>query len=189
MQDSRAVTREEGSALARTLGTMFFECSAKTKVGVQNAFEELLLKVGARASLAIAQAPCRSLRGDVCTTTRDAGMVKAPQTRPALLGQRCEPAQGAGRGGLRVRACACSCTADPRHASDLRRRRAEECHRLRAGRRCVRCRAPVFKTGRWLVGWVSSRTHAPQKTADFGNKESASGGRFWLRSVTSTVPE
>ena len=39
------MTRDEGSELARSLGTMFFECSAKTKVGVQNAFEELLLKV------------------------------------------------------------------------------------------------------------------------------------------------
>ena len=43
--ETRTVSREEGSELARSLGTMFFECSAKTKVGVQNAFEELLLKV------------------------------------------------------------------------------------------------------------------------------------------------
>ena len=43
--EQRTVSREEGSELARSLGTMFFECSAKTKVGVQNAFEELLLKV------------------------------------------------------------------------------------------------------------------------------------------------
>ena len=31
--------------------------------------------------------------------------------------------------------------------------------------------------------------HVPQKIADFGNKESASGGRFRLGSVISTVPE
>jgi len=43
--ESRAVSREEGQALARSLGTIFFECSAKTKVGVQNAFEELNLKI------------------------------------------------------------------------------------------------------------------------------------------------
>jgi len=43
--DNRTVTRDGGSELARSLGTMFFECSAKTKVGVQNAFEELLLKI------------------------------------------------------------------------------------------------------------------------------------------------
>ena len=42
---TRAVSREEGQELARSLGTIFFECSAKTKVGVQNAFEELQLKV------------------------------------------------------------------------------------------------------------------------------------------------
>ena len=34
-----------------------------------------------------------------------------------------------------------------------------------------------------------SNCHVPQKTADFGNKESASVGRFRLGRVTSTVPE
>ena len=43
--ETRSVSREEGQELARSLGTIFFECSAKTKVGVQNAFEELQLKV------------------------------------------------------------------------------------------------------------------------------------------------
>ena len=43
--ETRAVSKEEGQELARSLGTIFFECSAKTKVGVQNAFEELNLKI------------------------------------------------------------------------------------------------------------------------------------------------
>ena len=36
---------------------------------------------------------------------------------------------------------------------------------------------------------LPSLCHVPQKTTDFGNKESASGGRFRLGSVISTVPE
>jgi len=43
--DNRVVTRGEGEELGRSLGTMFIECSAKTKVGVQQAFEELLNKI------------------------------------------------------------------------------------------------------------------------------------------------
>lgn len=60
-QETRAVSREEGQALARSLGTIFFECSAKTKVGVQNAFEELNLKVSTR----MPRLGC-SLAMDVC---------------------------------------------------------------------------------------------------------------------------
>eukprot|EP01047_Picozoa_sp_COSAG01_P073672 COSAG01_NODE_12082_length_1803_cov_42.661972_2_plen_57_part_00 len=55
------MSREEGQALARSLGTIFFECSAKTKVGVQNAFEELNLKVSTR----MPRLGC-SLAMDVC---------------------------------------------------------------------------------------------------------------------------
>jgi len=44
-QESRVVTRDEGKELAQSLGTMFFECSAKTKIGVSNAFEELVMKI------------------------------------------------------------------------------------------------------------------------------------------------
>lgn len=36
---------EEGAAFARKLSTLFVECSAKTKVGVKQAFEELVEKV------------------------------------------------------------------------------------------------------------------------------------------------
>ncbi|MBA0809552.1 hypothetical protein Gohar_025197, partial [Gossypium harknessii] len=41
----RAVTREEGVALAKELGSMFLECSAKTRENVEQCFEELALKI------------------------------------------------------------------------------------------------------------------------------------------------
>jgi Ras-related protein Rab-18 len=43
--DSRAVTKKEGMDFAMENGALFLECSAKTKVGVQQAFEELCWKV------------------------------------------------------------------------------------------------------------------------------------------------
>ena len=45
-QDSeRVVSREEGIALAKELGCLFLECSAKTRENVEQCFEELALKV------------------------------------------------------------------------------------------------------------------------------------------------
>lgn len=44
-ESSRVVTYEEGANFARKLSTLFVECSAKTKVGVKQAFEELVEKV------------------------------------------------------------------------------------------------------------------------------------------------
>lgn len=44
-ESSRVVTYKEGAAMAQKLQTLFVECSAKTKVGVQEAFEELVQKV------------------------------------------------------------------------------------------------------------------------------------------------
>ncbi|XVE76102.1 hypothetical protein DITRI_Ditri12bG0146300 [Diplodiscus trichospermus] len=41
----RAVSREEGIALAKELGCMFLECSAKTRKNVEQCFEELALKI------------------------------------------------------------------------------------------------------------------------------------------------
>ncbi|CAO2824138.1 unnamed protein product [Amaranthus hypochondriacus] len=41
----RAVTREEGSALAQQLGSLFLECSAKTRENVEQCFQELALKI------------------------------------------------------------------------------------------------------------------------------------------------
>lgn len=45
-QDSeRVVTKKEGINFAREYGCLFIECSAKTRVNVQQCFEELVLKV------------------------------------------------------------------------------------------------------------------------------------------------
>ncbi|KAH9622905.1 hypothetical protein KSS87_014251 [Heliosperma pusillum] len=41
----RAVTKEEGIALAQQLGSLFIECSAKTRENVEQCFEELAMKV------------------------------------------------------------------------------------------------------------------------------------------------
>ncbi|XP_028777144.1 ras-related protein RABC2a isoform X2 [Neltuma alba] len=41
----RAVSKEEGLALAKELGSLFLECSAKTREKVDQCFEELALKI------------------------------------------------------------------------------------------------------------------------------------------------
>ncbi|KAK9723963.1 hypothetical protein RND81_05G037400 [Saponaria officinalis] len=41
----RAVSREEGMALAQQLGSLFIECSAKTRENVEQCFEELAMKI------------------------------------------------------------------------------------------------------------------------------------------------
>ena len=45
MQERREVTRDEGLRFARKYHMLFIEASAKTKEGVQCAFEELVEKV------------------------------------------------------------------------------------------------------------------------------------------------
>lgn len=45
MESDRVVTREEGIALARELGCLFLECSAKTRANVEKCFEELAQKI------------------------------------------------------------------------------------------------------------------------------------------------
>jgi len=44
-ETERVVSKKEGIALARQLGCLFLECSAKTHVNVENCFEELVLKI------------------------------------------------------------------------------------------------------------------------------------------------
>ncbi|RAL39873.1 unnamed protein product [Cuscuta campestris] len=43
--NERAVTKKEGIDFARDRGCLFIECSAKTRVNVQQCFQELLLKI------------------------------------------------------------------------------------------------------------------------------------------------
>lgn len=44
-ESERAVSRDEGLALAKEHGCLFFECSAKTRENVEECFEKLALKV------------------------------------------------------------------------------------------------------------------------------------------------
>lgn len=44
-KENRQVSRKEGEAFARSLSMLYIECSAKTKAGVQQAFEELVQKI------------------------------------------------------------------------------------------------------------------------------------------------
>ncbi|KAI7864361.1 P-loop containing nucleoside triphosphate hydrolase protein [Spinellus fusiger] len=50
-ESSRVVSRREGADLARKLQSLFVECSAKTKMGVGEAFEELVTKIVETPSL------------------------------------------------------------------------------------------------------------------------------------------
>ena len=52
-QERREVTRDEGLKFARKHHMLFIEASAKTKEGVQCAFEELVEKVGCPLSALI----------------------------------------------------------------------------------------------------------------------------------------
>ncbi|KAL3642623.1 Ras-related protein RABC2a [Castilleja foliolosa] len=44
-ESERVVSREEGLSLAKELGCLFLECSAKTRENVEKCFEELALKI------------------------------------------------------------------------------------------------------------------------------------------------
>ncbi|KAF9581829.1 Ras- protein Rab-18 [Lunasporangiospora selenospora] len=44
-ESSREVSKQEGQEFARKLQTLFVECSAKTKFGVQQAFDELVQQI------------------------------------------------------------------------------------------------------------------------------------------------
>jgi len=43
--DERQVSHEDGLEFAREFGTLFIECSAKTKVGIEQAFDEVVSKI------------------------------------------------------------------------------------------------------------------------------------------------
>ncbi|KAN0038535.1 hypothetical protein ACTA71_000714 [Dictyostelium dimigraforme] len=44
-KENREVTREEGAEFAKKKAMLFIECSAKSKIGIQQAFEELAQKI------------------------------------------------------------------------------------------------------------------------------------------------
>jgi len=44
-ESQRKVRKEEGLEFARSKGMMYLECSAKTRIGIQQAFEELVQKI------------------------------------------------------------------------------------------------------------------------------------------------
>ena len=44
-QQNAEVEKEEGNQFARSKGMMFIQCSAKTKVGIYQAFDEVVQKV------------------------------------------------------------------------------------------------------------------------------------------------
>ncbi|KAI1308739.1 hypothetical protein EDD11_004177 [Mortierella claussenii] len=56
-ESSREVSKQEGQDLARKLQTLFVECSAKTKLGVQQAFDELVQQIIDTPSLWQKQVP------------------------------------------------------------------------------------------------------------------------------------
>ncbi|KAF9168401.1 Ras- protein Rab-18 [Actinomortierella ambigua] len=56
-ESARQVSKQEGLEMARKLQTLFVECSAKTKLGVQQAFEELVQQIIDTPSLWKKQAP------------------------------------------------------------------------------------------------------------------------------------
>ncbi len=45
LEEERAVSRKEGESWARERGMLFIECSAKSRIGIQQVFQELLMKI------------------------------------------------------------------------------------------------------------------------------------------------
>jgi len=55
-KENREVSREEGLAYAKAKAMLYIECSAKTRLGIQQAFEELVLKIMDTPNLLIKKA-------------------------------------------------------------------------------------------------------------------------------------
>jgi Ras-related protein Rab-18 len=57
LEEQRAVTRAEGVAFAKAHGCLFLEVSAKSRLGVEEAFEELVGRIAESPSLLASSAP------------------------------------------------------------------------------------------------------------------------------------
>ncbi|XP_078434060.1 RAB GTPASE HOMOLOG B18 [Wolffia australiana] len=78
-ESERVVTKKEGIEFAREYGCLFIECSAKTRVNVEQCFEELVLKILDTPSL---------LAEGSATTKKNIFSQKPPQTN-ASTGSCC----------------------------------------------------------------------------------------------------
>ncbi|GBG58833.1 hypothetical protein CBR_g233 [Chara braunii] len=61
-EEERVVTKQDAIAFARQYGCLFIECSAKSSVGVQQCFEELVRKILETPSLVLDTAPAGTVR-------------------------------------------------------------------------------------------------------------------------------
>lgn len=64
LEETRAVTREEGADLARSKGMLFIESSAKTDRGIKEVFAELVAKIMENPKVLAATRPPSAARGD-----------------------------------------------------------------------------------------------------------------------------
>jgi len=61
-KENREVSREEGAAFAKQRSMLFIECSAKTRLGIQQAFEELVQRIVDTPTLYGGATPNRGLQ-------------------------------------------------------------------------------------------------------------------------------
>jgi len=74
-KENREVSREEGAAFAKQRSMLFIECSAKTRLGIQQAFEELVQRIldtpnlyggNAPRSVVVQETPRQDFQGGCC---------------------------------------------------------------------------------------------------------------------------
>ena len=72
-KNPRAVSRREGESWARAKGMLFLESSAKTKVGIDEVFNEMLMKIFENPSLLAGTAPRSKKKQTQLNSKYDAG--------------------------------------------------------------------------------------------------------------------
>ena len=72
LEETRAVTHEEGEDLARRRGMLFIESSAKTDQGIKQVFQELVAKIMENPKVLAATAPPTAARADADVKVGDA---------------------------------------------------------------------------------------------------------------------